>query len=152
MAEGVDRIGAGSADDECSEAGEVEEIAFVAGRAELGAGGSDGDEFDGGEAEWKMDGEDGDEKDGGERDAGQSYECAEQDGEAAENFRGDGEPGHEVGHRHGEGVEDGGESVRAAMKFGVAVLHESEANDEAEGDGSPRGERKLIAKGLGCVL
>ena len=52
-----------------------------------------------------------------------------------------GGPCHHVGCGHPNRVEDGGKGVRALGELGEAMLHEAIANDQAQWNGGPPGDR-----------
>src|SRR6266852_6857882 len=94
--ESVDCEWSRAAEDEGGEAGEVEQVALIAGRSELCAGGSDGHELDGAEPVTQMDGKDGDQEECGHRDTDEWDECSGKNRDAAKEFDENGEPCHEV--------------------------------------------------------
>ena len=132
MHRAVERKWAWSAEDECGEARDIEQIALVSGWPELRTAGSDGDQLDGAESELKVNPEHCDEQDCCHGQCKQGYEAAGEYGEAADYFDQDGKPGHQVRGWYGEAVQRGGEDFRATNELGVAVLDEAKANHEAE--------------------
>ena len=132
IAPGVDGPWGGSAQSESQKTSDIEQVAFIAGRAELCAAVDDACELDGTEAVGEMHGDDGDgeQDDGGNAD--ERDEGAKQDGDAAEDLGGDGEPCHEVSGRNSGGVQDAGECFRAFGPLGEAVCEKAVADEEPE--------------------
>lgn len=124
--------GSRASDDESCDASEIEQIAFVARRAELGAAGSDGDELDGTESELQMNPEHRDEQDGCHWDSEEGNKPSGEYGEAAEDFDQDRDPGHPMRRRYGETLQGCCECFWPAIQFGITVLDEAESNDEAQ--------------------
>jgi len=79
-----------SANHEGGQAGEVEQIAFVSGRSELGTAEGDGDKFDGAESEWQMNSEHGNEEDSGHWQSEEGDQAPDEYRKATQNFDEDG--------------------------------------------------------------
>ena len=90
-----------------------------------------------------MHGEDGDDEKNRHWDGGEGNEGSEEDGEATEDLGENGDPRHEVRSGCAESLKDGGEVIGTAAEFCESVLHESESDDEAEGERCPACEATL---------
>ena len=136
----ADRQRPGAAGDESGQAGQIQQIGFVSGRPEHGAGRGDGDQLDRAEAVRQMDREYGHQQHGRDGHADERHERAEKNGHAAEHLDQDRERGHEMGRGNDDGVQDAGEHIGTFHELGVSVREEAISDDQAERDGCTAGD------------
>src|SRR5215469_9486185 len=119
-----------TSEDEGGETRKIEQINLVARRPELGAARHHTQELDRAEPVGEMNRQHRYEKNRGHRHACKRDKSSEQDSEAAEEFRQNGEPCHEMRRRHGHRMQDGGECFRPPGQFRQTMLYETVANNQ----------------------
>src|SRR4029453_6343386 len=124
------------------EAGEVQEVSFIARRPELCACSSHGHELDRTEPVGQMHSKNSHQQKRGHRQTDQGHEGAQKYCQAAEQLGQYGDPHHEVWRWHGKRVQDRGECLRALRQLGETVLYETNANDQAQRNRGPASDRK----------
>src|SRR5262249_29675312 len=112
----------------------VEKIAFVSGRSELCPSIGDAQQLDRAETIRQMNREDCYRQQNDARNADERDEASDQDGNATQNFSGDGQPGHQLRSRNADGVKDRRERFWSAAPFCKAVCDKSKTNNQSKGD------------------
>src|SRR5262245_40882735 len=117
-------------DDRCN----VQKIAFVPGRNELGPSITDAQRLDRGETIRQMSREDCYCEQDDARNADERDEASDQDGNATQKFRGDCEPSHQLRSRNADGVKDRRKRVWSFVPFRKAVREKSITNNQSKRD------------------
>src|SRR5262249_47386764 len=112
----------------------VQKIAFVSGRSELGPSITDAQQLDRAETIRQMNREDRYREQDDARNADKRDEASDQDGNATQKFRGDCEPSHQLRSGNTDGLKDRRESGWSFVPFRKAMREKSITNNQSKRD------------------